>query len=284
MSTLNVITDEKSIERVKKAATGGTMRKVYSTMEAAIAAMQSLAPIAAELKIAIKTADPETFAAEGMQPVIAIVGARKEETGADGKKRGVVGIKGVAFFPIPTLDTFLSDEQGRDWLVKIAEKEAAHVIFRPLRSAESLEELDTAALPSSVAAIVMSSRADALDTDWLDAVWPMAREGLKLKAPKLYEALPKQKAELVKCLRSKSYAEGAYSVLEGANAFTGALAAFLMKAGELNKAEDGTSDPIDTSELTRWLDARDETNLAIPKPADYSAIAGQDFSKIDIGF
>lgn len=284
MSSLNIITDEDQIERIKKAATGGTMRKVYATVEAANAAMAAVATIAQELNISLKAADPEAFAAEGMQPVVAIIGARKEETGPDGKRRGVVGVKGIAHFPIPTLDTFLNDEAGRDWLAKIAEKESAHVIFRPLRAAASTEELEAAALPLTVADIVTSARADTIDTDWFDAVWPITREALRTRLPKLYETLPRQKAELIKCLRSKPYAESAYPVLEGANAFTGALAKYLEKAGEVNRDKDNNPDPVDTSELTRWLENRDTTPLAVPKPVDFSAIEGQDFSKMDLGF
>ena len=298
MTKLNILIEQTKVEAIKKAIGGGESkedRKLFSTLEAAVAAFTAatkvdesvpnyIAPESAFFHVEtddegnpVKDEAGNLVMTEdlipGMSYAVAIVGARKR--GADGKMEGN-GVKAIVCWPMPTMDAFRESEAGKDWLNKVIEKEAAHVTFRGLRNAESLEEFESAfaAIPMSVDDIVSTHRSEGgIDTEAFDIIWPDFRALLKEKQPKIAGHLP-PKQDVIKAIRSKAFAEQEYKALEsmrGDGLFV-AIAKKMIEAGATWKDENGESDPVDTSVIQAWIDGREELNLA-PKKLDEAELA-----------
>jgi hypothetical protein len=248
------------------------MRRVYESYADAKAAFDAAAAIAKPLNLGAFEADPEAFAdSENTLAAVAVVGSR--DRNAAGKMES--GIRAVVLFPMPTAAAFVAGAES--WIAKIVEKEAAHVAFRNLRNAESMEELAAAAqaMPTDVATYVAEHArgGEGLDTDAFDTVWNPLRKMLKEAMPELVDLLP-QKGEVLKAIRSKSYAESEHNALEARGVFI-YLGNMLVKAAEGWTDEKGESDPIDATAIKDWLAERD--TLEIKKPVatekDFSVLA-----------
>lgn len=199
--------------------------------------------------------------------VVATVGQRDKASNTN-------GIKAIVIFAQPTADEFLSDESeaAAGFVTKLIEREASDVAFSGLRGADmTLADLQSAveSIPATVDAIVTVQRASSgLDTEAFDAVWQSFRMGvLKAKQPVLEAALGK-KPEIIKALRSKSYAlaNPVYTDIEKAGAWV-KIGRALVAAGGAMLDKEGKPDPVDMSTVESWLDNRDSVHIAYEVPS-----------------
>lgn len=294
---VNVLVDETAIDSIKKAATNGKMRNVYSSFDSAIAAFQKGSAEAekhgvpslfnaalffemgedGEVKLDSE-GNPimlSQHAEGGSRFAVAVVGARKK-TG----NKIESGIRALVIFPVPSLAQFIAG--GESWLAKIAEKEAAHVAFRGLRNATTLAELEAAnsTMPNDVDGYIASyNSGDGLDTETIDAVWSDVRKFIKSEASSLYGLMP-PKQEVIKAIRSASYAMQEHPELEKRGLFTNVIAALVIKAAENWKDGDGNEAPLEVDTIQGWIDNRDTTHIAQRQTAekDFSVLDGFDLN------
>lgn len=276
MAKLNILMDSDKIAAVKKAIGGD--RVVFDSLDEAKAKFEAAKAAAGEDVIALAADDSafdagtyevEVTVGEGdeakteiqerpvMQAALAVVGARVR----DSKGTMQPGIRGIVLFPIPSAQALINE--AFDWIEKIAEKEAAHVAFRGLRNSESVEEFEGEfnSMPRSVSDFVASHRATStFDSEAFDAMWPTIRADLKANLPALAEWLP-PKAETLRAIRSKAYAEQEHNELESRDLFVW-LANSMIEAAAQWKDEKGEPAPIDASAIQGWVDGRDELDLS----------------------
>lgn len=270
MTTIKILSDETQVNAVTKALGGS--RKLFDSAGAALAHILAAAETTESfygLPLVLAGVDSDTgdideSKYDGMQAMVAIVGARVD-TGA----KRLNGIKGIVLLPVPTLESYLSSDAGKDWLEKIAEKESAHVSFRPFRDAASVEEFMSGVdrVPNSVEAFATeSARAGGVNTETFDTVWKSLRTQLAKEKPALAKLLP-QKPEVIKAIRSKAHAQEAYPELEGIRAFEWLANLVVAAAGKM-----------DTSDITKWIAGRDEFVFPAREAAapDFSALSGLD--------
>jgi len=208
---------------------------------------------------------------------VATVGVRDKATSTN-------GLKAIVAFEAPAIDDFKTDESEAavNWVAKLIEREATDVAFQGLRAAESLSDLETAVvgIPATVGDIVTTSReSSGLDTDAFDAVWMPFRIGvLRKKMPKVEAALP-TKPDIIKSIRSASYAKAnpKCTVLEEAGLFV-KIAKAMIQAGPQMKDADGKPTPVDMSTVQDWIDNRESLNLGYSEPTvNASDLVGIEF-------
>lgn len=209
---------------------------------------------------------------------IATLGVRDKETKTD-------GIKAICAFPLPSVADFLSDPAAESFIAKLIEREAADVAFGNLRGDKTMAELKTAfaGLPRTVAEIISTSRESGtgLDTDAFDTMWNAFRTGfLKVKMPSLAAALP-QKAEVIKAIRSASYAlaNPDTKAIEERKAFVG-IAATMVKMAPAFMDKDGKPAPVDASAIQDWIDNRDTVHIGY-KAATKAELAAEEVFDFD---
>lgn len=264
-ATLAPLTDETKVNAIKKALPA---RKRYDSIESAIAALQKAAGETENfygLPVAIQgqgeDGDVDESVYTDMSAIIARVNAKGDE--AKGKESG---IKGIVVFPVPTLDSIIGDETGKAWLDKTMEKEAALVIFRSFRDSSTLDEFmsGVAKSPKTMAELIAQHTRGAagLDTETFDATWPGLRTFLKKKQPNLDKALP-QKAEVIKCIRSASYARSIPETakLEEAGVFVKLAQTCIAAAASNTNEKTKEPNPLDSSAIQSWLDGRDTLEI-----------------------
>jgi len=269
MTTLNILSDETKVDSITKALGGS--RKIYPTADAALAAILKAAEGTESfhgLPLVMAGVDSEGNIDEskydGMSAMVATVGAR-----VDNGTKKLNGIKGIVLLPVPTLEAYLATEAGKDWLSKIAEKESAHVTFRPFRDATSVEEFMSGVerTPDSVEAFATeSARSGGVNTETFDTVWKALRVQLGKEKAALAKLLP-QKPEVIKAIRSKAHATENYAELEKAGVFVWLARLVIGAAGDM-----------DTTEIQKWLDGRDEFVFPTREAAapDFSILSGLD--------
>ena len=301
MSNIKIVTEQKTIEAVKKAVGGGQKedRKVYDSLEQAVAAFQAASQAAGEdfpAFIAPESAFYEPVIGSdgqvekddqgnivlsdeligGLNYAVSVVGARARN--AEGKIENN-GIKAIVCWPMPKIEVFLESDAGTDWIRKIIEKEAAHVAFRGLRNAETLDEFEAAfsSIPMSVEAVVSTHiGAGGLDTDAFDAIWPEFRASFKEDQPKLAGHLP-PKQDVIKAIRSKAYAEQEYAALEKLRLFEW-IGKKMVEAGATWTNDAGELDPIDTKAIQGWVEGRETLDLSRKQ------LAAEDIESITLQF
>lgn len=190
---------------------------------------------------------------EGAQATLGYVAGNVK--GADGKSQSV--IKAINLFP-----TFMAPalaESAPDLLEKVVNKELRHVYYRGFRDAASWDELNMgfAASPTTVEAYAASharTAAEELDTDTFDAVWPAYRKWIAANSPALASVLP-PKQEVIKAIRSESYATTLYSALEAKNAF-------LMVAAAIAQIAAKQTPPLNADAVKGWAQNRKTTHIA----------------------
>lgn len=277
---LAILTDETKVNSIKKAMPA---RKTYDSLEAAISALEK-ASAATEsfhgLPVAVtgmnyETGEIDSTLYAGNAVILAYVGGRAES--ASNKDKNIVGIKGVAIYPQPPLASFIDSEEGKTFLSKIVEKEAALVAFRNFRESATLYEFQqgVSKVASSVSALIADSQrgGNGLDTETFDALWSDMRTALKQQMPALVALFP-SKQEVIKAIRSASYAKSEHEALESKGVFVW-LANVLIQAAESNTdAKTNEPNPMDASAIKSWLEGRESLNLtkAESKPADFSVL------------
>ena len=190
--------------------------------------------------------------------VVATVGVRDKEA-----KRN--GYKAIVVFAQPSIQDFLTDtsDEAIAFVNKLIEREATDVAFSGIRTAETMDDMQTVmtGLPVTVADIVTVSRASGgLGDSIFGEYWADFRKGvLKVKYAKLDEALP-QKPEFIKALRSSSYAKAnpATAELESRGYIKG-IGELFVKAVE--KIAEQAGEEVDTDTVKGWIANRDTLNI-----------------------
>lgn len=279
-TAMTVLTDETKVEAIGKVLRS---RQVFDSLADAVAKLEAGAKDTESfygLPVGIKGQDPETGEVdasiyEGNKVVLGTVGARVDN--GRGKKQS--GIKAIVIYPMPTVESFLNDEAGKAWIAKLVEKESGLVSYRSYRDAATLDEFvrGMSKAPATVAEYVAESKrsGSALDTETYDALWSGLRASLKDDQPALHKLLP-SKAEMLKALRSKSYAESQDNIapLESKGIIV-KLGHILIAAAQNNTTKDGAPNPLPTDALEDWLANRDTVEI---KKIERSEL---DFSALD---
>jgi hypothetical protein len=273
---ISIITDPKQIESIKDFIPD---RKTFATPEEAVAALTDAAGKTSNffgLPVAIAGMNPDntlnTDAYKGALATLATVGARVK----DAKGKALIGIRGIVMFPIPTVETFLAaGESGANFVAKVIEKEAALMAFRPLRDPATHEAFIRAVgeVPTTVDNyLTENARTGGGGDATFDALWKDLRDSLKVNYDALVRQLP-TKAEVVKCIRSASYANETQPALESRGIFV-KLANMVIKG-----AAKAQPTPLDTTGISDWLAGRDTLNLGTGKPTadDLAALDALDF-------
>lgn len=198
-------------------------------------------------------------------PVLAYVGGQNKTAG--GKSTPV--IKAILAFGIPTVDVTLA--QAPDLAKKVLGKEFRHVYFRGFRDADTIAAAMSGfeASPVGIEAFAASharSAAEELDTDTFDAIWPAIRKRLTASHPALAKLLP-PKGEVIKAMRSASYALGMYKDLEEKNIFLGLAVTCIEVAQSQDK-------PLDASTIKSWAVDRNTVNI------DYKRVTAEDLESL----
>lgn len=220
---------------------------------------------------------------EAARIVVATVGVRDKGDASKGIPARN-GMKAIVIMKQPSVADFLADESetAKNFVAKLIEREATDVQFSGIRGADTVEELAVimAGLPDSVGGIVENARVGSgAGQSSFDNLWPDFRKGyLKVKHAKLESLLP-QKPEMIKALKSRSYAlaNPATKAIEEGGFFV-KIAVALMKAAETVKNEAGEIEPVDTADIQAWLDGRDSNQIEYKTPeVKASDLDGLDF-------
>ncbi len=279
----------------------GDHRKVFESVTDALAALKSIFAtegfpqafpvVGARVGLIDVTGDdsippltdwPEEYRRGDVKVAVTFIGVRglKDEAGKDAN-----GAKGFAVYPLHPLNAIQADETGLDWLWKVAEKEASHVALRPLRNvnpALGSDALEQAAMemPLSVSDYVEESTRESMDTTAFDTLWKQFRKMLSESAATaaLVARLP-SKAEVLKAIRSKAYAEETYPELESMGSFRWMASTMASIIDQMRAAaiESGEDFDMDSDEIKGWLATRDTKVFAAAKKAEV------DLSSVDFG-
>lgn len=276
----------------------GDHRKVYGSVEDALAGLKSiyaiegfpqdfpivaarvgLVDVSADGEIPPLTEWPAEYTNAGVSVCVTFIGMRGLK-GEDGKE--VNGARGFAVYPIHPIDALRGDESGEAWLWKVVEKEASHVALRGLRNVNPTFGTDALAaaamdMPIAVADYVEEATRESLDTTAFDALWKQFRVmlGNSAATAALVANLP-SKSEVLKAIRSESYAKAEYSKLEEMGAFTfmAETMAGIIDTLREQAVEQGEDYELDSSEIRGWLATRATKVFASPKKveADLSTV------------
>lgn len=208
---------------------------------------------------------PEIYTSAGVLTVVSFIGVRKLP-GEDGKNAN--GAKGFAIFPVHPIDAIMADSAGAAWLWKVAEKESSHVAFRGLREVDAATGVDALAaaakaMPLTVSDYVEETNAASTDSGAFEKIWAGFRKMLagSPKTAALVPILP-GKADVIKCIRSKAYAEELKPELESRNIFVwlGQNIIAIADQAKANAIEAGDEDAneYDSAQLKDWLATRNE--------------------------
>lgn len=279
----------------------GDHRKVFESVGDAIAALKAifasegfpqafpvvgarigLIDVTGEDSIPPLTEWPEEYRRDDVKVAVTFIGVRglKDDVGKDAN-----GAKGFAVYPLHPLDAIQSDETGLDWLWKVAEKEASHVALRQLRNVNPALGTDALAqasmeMPLTVSDYVEESTRESMDTTAFDTLWKQFRKMLFESAATaaLAARLP-SKAEVLKAIRSKAFAEETYPELESMGSFKWMASTMASIIDQMRAAaiESGEDFDMDSDEIKGWLATRDTKVFAAAKKPE------ADLSSVDFG-
>lgn len=212
---------------------------------------------------------PTIYGQAGVQVCVSFLGVRGIKEG----DKEVNGARAFVIYPTHPVDAIRADETGMAWLWKIVEKETSHVALRGLRNVNPAlgnDALFQAAqnMPLSVGDYVEESAREALDTSAFDATWKQFKKLLSESAATaaLVPQLP-QKAEVIRAIRSKTYATEHYGDLEaiGAFEFIARRMAAIVDLLHKQAVDSGTDFDLDSAELRGWLANRDKFVYEAPR-------------------
>lgn len=278
------VTDKAVIKAIKDSIGGD--RKTHDTVEKALesltAGMEKTNSYAG-LPVIMYREDAFT----GNQAVVATVGVRvKESKNEKGETIPAInGIKAILVFPQPSIDSFIEDEQGKNWLAKLAEREAADVGFSGIRSAESVLTLCNAVdrMPVTIETITAESRANSIDTTIFDEYWQGFKEAFTAKNPAFAaDGMFPQKPLWLKAIRSKPFAmeHAATRELETRGFIVKIANLFVNTLKAATNPETGEALNLDTSIIEGWLADREKVSLSAGAKPDVNAL---DSITLDLG-
>ena len=214
---------------------------------------------------------PEPFRTEGVMTCVSFIGQRGLKDAETGKE--VNGAIGFVVYPLFPIDQIQADSSGTNWLWKVVEKEASHVGLRKIRNVgDELGNDGLAAaamqMPISVSDYVEESTSEGLDTSAFDNVWQKFKKMLS-ESPATAAMVPglPNKGEVLKCIRSKPYAEEQWGELESIGAFVFMADAMAQIIDQLRERAiaDGQEFDYDSGEIRAWLAGRNERDLRSQK-------------------
>lgn len=214
--------------------------------------------------------------------VFSAIGARGIEVAGE-KRNGTIGL---AIYPAHSIDAILAQAEGPAYLLGLAQKEMGLVAFRRLRlepGVATVAELDESAkaMPADVTDFLVRQTASAGESfRSFNDHFTLFRKALAAnpgtKAPAA--ALPAAKAEVLKSIRSASYAKANYGPVESLGWFKDVAKAFRMYLAGLQARGGEDAATANPADVDRWLAGRDSLDLGI-KPAKEIADADSvDFS------
>lgn len=243
-------------EKAKTVAENMSARRVFESIDAAVEYLQATAAAIPDFNSIVEAGglaavgmgedgnfDPAIYG-EGMEPMVAVL-----------RKQGK-GVKAIVVAPIPTLDSLLSDDAGRDWVQRIIHKELNHVAVRHLRDSEDVSSV-VDQMPTTREGYITSSReAGGGIMETFDELQKQISATLAAK----FVPWQKQrliKTELRKALESKGYALEYYSNLEDYKGES--LFALALKLGVSAAKRKG----LDPTIFERWAATRDAKAFSV---------------------
>lgn len=276
----------------------GDHRKVFDSVEDALASLRAiyalevfpndfpvvaagvgLVDIGADSEVPPLSDWPAAFTAAGTRVCVSFLGVRglKDEDG-----NVLNGARGFVVYPLFPVDALRGDESGEAWLWKVVEKEASHVALRNLRNVNAALGNDALAqaamdMPQTVSEYVEESTRESLDTSAFDGLWKQFRTmlGNSPATAALVANLP-SKSEVLKAIRSETYAKQEYAALEemGAFVFMANTMADIIDSMKEAAVAAGEDFELDSGEIRGWLATRATKVFASPKKieADLSTV------------
>lgn len=275
---LTAIIDKAVIKSIKDAIGGD--RKSFDSYESALETLQKgMEATNSFAGLPIISYNPDSFTEQ--RTVIATVQQRvKESKAADGTVIPATnGIRAILIFPQPKIETYWESEEGKAWLEKLAEREAADVGFQYVRSADSVLSLFNAVdgMSVTVETIARDSRANAADTSIFDDNWQAFKDAFVEKNQTFKEdGMFPAKPLWLKAIRSKSFAEEHPStqalekrglIVKIATIFVNTLKAAI---------DPETKEPLnlDVSLVEGWIADREKVNLSAGAKPKEGALDG----------
>lgn len=203
--------------------------------------------------------DGLTFDPEIYSPGMAVMVSTLKE-----KLVGSSAVKAIIVTPIPTLDSLMSDETGRAFLQKVAEKELGHLAVRVLRD---VADVTTVAdqMPLTRAAYLTSGReggAGIMET--YNELFKAINATMSAKVP-VWAKARLTKGEMKKALESKGYANEFYPQLENRGEGKDSLLVMALNMGITAAKSKG----FDPTIFQRWLDTRSTKTIEVSDEDDF---------------
>jgi len=202
--------------------------------------------------------DPAVYG-EGMQVTL----AKMTEKGS--KEKGTdTTVRALVIYPTPTLEAVLADSQAQAWLEGLIAKECNLVALRPLRKAETLDDMAEAQeqMPTTIADYVTTkTEASAGILATYNELWQKVKKimGEKFRSFGLANL---SKKELRKAMESASYAAAIYPRLESRTNKKGEPDSYFegaLKFGAALAKKEG----LDPAFFDRALATRSEKEIAV---------------------
>lgn len=249
---------ESTAEKAKSVAENMAPRRVFGNINEAVEYLKATATAIPDFNTIVEAGG---LAAPGMDEEgnfdSNIYGEGTEVMVSVLRKQGK-GVKAIVVAPVPTLDSLLGDEAGRDWVQRIIHKELNHVAVRHLRDAEDIQSM-VDQMPTTREGYITSAReAGGGIMESFDELYKLINATLSAK----FTPWGKQrliKTELRKAFESKGYAAEYYPALEDYKGES--LFALGLQLG-INAAKKKGLDP---TIFERWAATRDAKAFS---PAD----------------
>jgi hypothetical protein len=199
---------------------------------------------------------------DGMEVRVAVIKNRQWGE-KDGKRIAAPStVRAVVVAPSPTVESFLSDDAGKDWVKRILSKEINHVMARPIREAENVDAA-ASEVPTTRENYITSQRdSGAFDAynDHYKTIGDAMAKKFKVwdKARRLLT-----KSELRKALESKPYALEYFPSLED----RGEKPSLFVMALQFGSAY-AKSKGADSAIFDKWLATRDSQTLDVSDDED----------------
>jgi hypothetical protein len=183
-----------------------------------------------------------------------------------GTKEAKGKVSAIIITPIPSLDTFLATDGGKEWVSKIIEKEANLVAVRPIRNkADMLVKADE--MPKTAAEFIAGGREGTSGLmEAFETLFKRIKDGMT-KQHAIWGKANLPKAELKKAFSSLSYAADYYPALEVRADGKDSLFVVALKVGAIMAKREG----LDPAIFEKWLATRDSFDIEAQAEADQDA-------------
>jgi hypothetical protein len=180
-----------------------------------------------------------------------------------GTKEAKGKVSAIVITPVPSLDTFLATEGGKEWVARIIEKEANLVAVRPIRNkADMLVKADE--MPKTAAEFIAGGREGTSGLmEAFESLFKRIKDGMA-KQHAIWSKANLPKAELKKAFSSASYAGDYYPALENRGEGKDSLFVVALKVGKIMAVKEG----LDPAIFDKWLSTRENFDIEAQSEAD----------------